>query len=76
MIKNNYGEMIFNENDICDLLMQGHDAESLRNMLVDETVAIEEAINFVDRMPELIKHVGEPNVILSVVDQKKQAITS
>jgi DNA polymerase III alpha subunit len=73
MIKNNLGEMIFNENDVCDLLMRGHDAESLKNMLVDETVKIEEAINFVERMPELIKHVGDPNVIMNVFDQKKQA---
>jgi DNA polymerase III alpha subunit len=73
MIKNNYGEMIFDENDICDLLMRGHDAESLKNMLVDETVKIEEAINFVDRMPELIKHVGDPNVIMNVFDKQKQA---
>jgi len=73
MIKNNLGEMIFNENDVCDLLMRGHDAESLKNMLVDETVKIEEAINFVERMPELIKHVGDPNVIMNVFDQEKQA---
>jgi len=73
MIKNNLGEMIFNENDVCDLLMRGHDAGSLKNMLVDETVKIEEAINFVERMPELIKHVGDPNVIMNVFDREKQA---
>ena len=56
MIQNNYAEMIFNENDVCDLLMKGYDAESLKNMLVDDSVKIEEAIQFIDRMPEFIKY--------------------
>ena len=51
MKQNNYGEMIFNENDIADLLMQGRDIESLNGMLVDSTVNIEKIVNFVDNFP-------------------------
>jgi hypothetical protein len=73
MKQNNYGEMIFNENDVCDLLMRGHDAESLKNMLVDESVNIEQAIKFVERMPELIQYVDQPGVAISVFDKRAQA---
>jgi hypothetical protein len=73
MIQNNYGQMIFDEQDVCDLLMRGHEAESIKNMLVDETVVIERAVKFVDRMPELIKYVGDPGVTISVFDQEQQA---
>ena len=40
MIQNQFGEMIFSESDICDLIMQGRDLESLSGMLVDESVNI------------------------------------
>jgi hypothetical protein len=73
MIQNNFSEMIFNESDIMDLIMQGRTADSLKNMLVDDTVSLEEAVQFVDRMPELIKHVGNPDVSLNVFDKEKQA---
>ena len=73
MIQNNYGEMIFNEDDVCDLLMTGREYNTLKNMLVDETVNIEEAIQFVDRVPELVKYVAQPNVSLSIFDRNQQA---
>ena len=73
MIQNNVGEMIFNENDVCDLLMRGHDAESLKNMLIDDSIKIEEAIQFVERMPEFIKYVGNPNIRMNLFDAEKQA---
>ena len=65
--------MIFNESDVMDLVMQGRQLESLKNMLVDNTVNLENAVQFVDRIPELIKYVGEPDVILTVFDKEQQA---
>jgi DNA polymerase III alpha subunit len=56
MITNKFGEMIFNENDVCDLLMRGHDAESLKNMLVDETVDIERAAYYLENVPALLTY--------------------
>jgi DNA polymerase III alpha subunit len=38
MKQNKFGELIFSETDVCDLLMQGHDADSLKNMIVDDSV--------------------------------------
>jgi hypothetical protein len=51
MKKNNYGEMIFNESDVSDLLMQGRDVSSLKGMLVDDTVNIEQIVRFVEHFP-------------------------
>ena len=65
--------MIFNESDVCDLLMAGRNPASLNRMLVDSSINIEQMVDFVDRMPEFIKHVGDPDVIMSVFDQQAQA---
>lgn len=65
--------MIFNEQDVCDLLMQGRNPASLNRMLVDSSVNIEQMIDFVDRMPDFIKHVGDPNVIMNLFDKQAQA---
>jgi DNA polymerase III alpha subunit len=73
MIQNNNSEMIFAEQDVCDLLMQGREPASLNRMLVDSSVNIEHMVDFVDRMPEFIKHVGDPAVIMTVFDQQAQA---
>ena len=47
MIQNKFDEMIFNEDDVCDLLMQGRTVDSLQGMIVDSTV------NF-DRFPDIV----------------------
>jgi DNA polymerase III alpha subunit len=74
MIQNKFSEMIFNESDVMDLIMQGRQPDSLKNMLVDDTVDLRGAIQFVDRMPELIKYVEKSDVILNVFDKTQQAI--
>jgi DNA polymerase III alpha subunit len=51
MKQNNYSEIIFNDNDVADLLMQGRDISSLDNMIVDSTVNIEKIVEFVDDFP-------------------------
>ena len=48
MIQNKFGEMIFSESDVCDLVMQGRDLDSLRGMLVDPSVNIEQVIRYVE----------------------------
>ena len=73
MKQNTNGEMIFDEQDICDLLMSGRNPASLNRMLVDSSVNIEHMVDFVDRMPEFIQHAGDPNVRMTVFDQQAQA---
>ena len=56
MIQNKFGEMIFDESDVCDLIMQGRDPGSLKGMLVDDSVDLEQAAHYVERLPELIAY--------------------
>ena len=65
--------MIFNEQDVCDLLMSGREPASIKRMLVDSSINIEQMVDFVDRMPEFIKHVGDPEITMSVFNQQAQA---
>ena len=73
MKQNHNGEMIFSEQDVCDLLMSGREPTSIKRMLVDKTVNIEQAIQYVETYPELIKYVGQEGVLMNVFDQESQA---
>lgn len=67
MIQNKYGEQIYNESDIVDLLMSGRKPVELHRMFVDNTVNIENIAKLVDEFPTWIPHTftDEPT---SVVD--------
>lgn len=54
MKQNKFGELIFSESDVCDLLMQGHDAASLSGMIVDESVKLDQWPDIIDPMPEFL----------------------
>jgi len=41
MKQNKFGELVFSEADICDLLMQGHSVENLLHLVVDQTVDLQ-----------------------------------
>jgi len=60
MKQNKFGELVFSENDICDLLMQGHAIDSLKRITVDETVDLEQLITLVER-PEALLLWGFPH---------------
>jgi DNA polymerase III alpha subunit len=54
MIQNKFGELIFSEFDICNFIMQGRDIDSIKNVVVDETVNIEELARFIERPESLL----------------------
>ena len=54
MIQNKFGEMIFNESDICDLLMQGRELDSLKHVVVDTSINIEELARYIERPDSLL----------------------
>lgn len=56
MIQNKYGEQIYNESDIVDLLMSGRKPVTLHRMFVDNTVNIENIARLVDEFPTWIPH--------------------
>lgn len=53
MKQNKFGELVYSESDVCDLIMQGHDLANLSGMIVDETVNLDCWPDFLDPVPEL-----------------------
>lgn len=52
MIQNKFGELIFAEDDILDLVMQGRELSMLDSMIVDNTVALDRMPDFLDPVPD------------------------
>lgn len=48
MIKNNFGQLIFSENDVVDLVMQGKDISSMSNMIVDQSVDTSQLVQLLE----------------------------
>jgi DNA polymerase III alpha subunit len=51
MKQNNFGELIFAETDVIDLVMQGRDLSVLNGMTVDDTVDLVRMSNSLDTIP-------------------------
>lgn len=54
MKQNKFGELVFAEDDIADLIMQGRSVDSLTRLVVDESVNIEELFMHVERPGSLL----------------------
>jgi len=54
MKQNKFGELIFTESDLCDLIMQGHDLASLKNLIVDNSVNLAQWHGVVDPVPDFL----------------------
>ena len=74
MKQNNRGEIIFSEDDVCDLLMQGRDVASLKRTLVDASVDLEKAALLLDCVPALINYdtLHNPEETLEDFDRRLQ----
>jgi DNA polymerase III alpha subunit len=72
MKQNINGEMIFNEQDVCDLLMSGREPASIKRMLVDSSVNIEYAIQQLETYPELIRYVERDDIQTNGFDKEHQ----
>jgi len=46
--------MVFDESDVCDLLMQGRDIDSLHDLVIDRSVNLEELARYVERTESLL----------------------
>lgn len=53
---NQHSEIIYSEDDICDLLMQGNDAGSMKNLLIDGSVDLETAAAILEDVPMFIRY--------------------
>lgn len=74
MKQNNQGEMIFSEDDVCNLLMQGRDVASLKRTIVDASVDLEKAATLLDCVPALINYetLNNPEETLEDFDRRLQ----
>lgn len=52
MKQNKFGELIFSDSDVCDLLMQGRDTTTLSGMIVDQSVDLFQWPNIIDPVPD------------------------
>lgn len=48
--------MIYSQDDICDLVMQGHDLAAMKNVLVDDSVDLETAALLLDDIPKFVQY--------------------
>lgn len=56
MRQNTNGELIFSEDDLCDLMMQGKNLSAFKNMIVDHTVDLESAVSMLEDIPTFIRN--------------------
>jgi DNA polymerase III alpha subunit len=50
------GELIFDQQDLCDLIMQGRDLFDMQNIIVDQSVDLESAIAILEDVPAFIRY--------------------
>lgn len=51
-----FGQLIFGEQDIINLYMQGHDMPVLSHLLVDNTIDLETAAHILDNVPAFVRY--------------------
>jgi hypothetical protein len=55
MKQNKFGEMIFSQSDVCDLLMQGRGPGELSGMIVEESVSLNNFPDIIDPVPNFVQ---------------------
>lgn len=68
MKQNTNGEMIFGEEDLCNLIMQGREPTKMRGVIVDETVNIEEVALLLEHPDCLIEWKVDPKTDMAQAD--------
>lgn len=51
-----YGQIIYNETDLVNMVMRGVTAEQMTGMLVEQGLTLESASAYLEKMPDLIAH--------------------
>ena len=69
-----FGEIVFDEQDLCDLVMQGHDLSKLNGVIVDPPVDLETAALILDDVPAFIQYdkLVEHQLTVSEFDHRNQ----
>ena len=72
MKQNTKGEMIFDEEDLCNLIMQGRDLAEMKRVIVDPTVNLETIISVVEDPGMLVEWTFPDHSDISVPDWDAQ----
>lgn len=56
MKTNNHGELIYDQSDLCDLIMKGYQINDLTGITVDHTVDLETAAAILENVPQFVKY--------------------
>jgi len=74
MKTNKFGEMIFSEEDVFNLVMQGHDIANLNGVLVDPPVDLETAALILEDVPTFVQYdkYVEENLSVAEFDHRNQ----
>lgn len=67
-----YGQIIYSEDDLCNLIMQGHNPTEYKNLLVDQTVNIETAITMLEDISLFVRYDTIANVSVEEFDHRNQ----
>lgn len=73
MITDKFGQMIFNQIDLVDLVMKNRDLCEMKTITVDHTVNIEQAVHYLDNVPDLLAYNTDLNKSIAEFDQAQQS---
>lgn len=68
MINNKFGEIVYNETDLCNLILQGHTLTDFRGLTVDQKIDIEKLIAVLEEPGQLSTWTSPTNETVSVPD--------
>lgn len=51
-----HGELVYNQSDLCELVMQGHNMSSVSGLQVDNSVDLETAAAILDNVPAFVRY--------------------
>jgi DNA polymerase III alpha subunit len=63
---NKFGEIVYDEQDLCDLAMQGHNLSKFNGALVDPALDLETAALILDNVPDFIQYNKYTETTMSV----------
>jgi len=66
-----YGQIIYNESDLVNMIMSGATIDSLKGMLVEPSVNLETASAYLEQVPELVEY-AFTDMTVAEFDQMKQ----
>lgn len=64
MIKDKYSQIIFNEDDLMDIVMRGRALADIHEIIVDETVNIERAVGLIEHLPLLVRRGDDATTVV------------